>query len=1109
MKNFYSLKIRILSCTLAVLTVLFGCNLNNVQPTSNTKKIYINEIVSSNKQSLTDPDLGSPDWIEIYNPSQTALDISGYGLSDSTNDFHKFVFPEGTIIGPCQFLIVYAGDNDGKTVSTVPCTGFGLSKNGDNLYFTDTYYNLLSDIKIPALVSDVSYAKKSNGDFGFCSKPTPGAENIDTDIFDSLDEAVSIPDYSGLSITEVMPSSAADGPWIELYNHSDVPIPLNYFYLSDTATNYKRYQLPESLLQPGCYVIVYADGVENGKREYEASFKIGKNDTGVYLSGLDGTLVSSLTWENPVPNGISVLADENGNTCYSVTPTPGEINSDNTVASVSVGDSIYGGDIIINEFLRKNKNSITDSDGDHCQWVELYNRSKDPVNLSDYFLSDNENDLFKFGLPSVVVDPGAFCIIFLSGKTDAKGDEIHAPFKIGKDETKLFLTYIKNMTTDVFEVPLGTGANVSVGRDENQNTEYYAQPTPGTKNAKGFETADSIGCFNNQSVFISEVFATAKVGDKTTDWVELYNGGTTDISLAGWCLSDTYDNPVKWTISENANIPAGGYCVVDVNSLSESPDSKAFSVSSSGERLILSDNEGIVIDTFSSGYLRPGFSSGRIENDTEGNRVFFLHPTRGKKNDSAFYTGYVSNPVLSCTDLYCDKSFSLSLQSSTENSQIYYTLDGSDPSEDSEMYTGPIQISSNTVIKAVAVSQNLLNSDIVYQTFLFGEKHTIPVLAVAIDPAGFKKVSSASKTHKPEYLARASYYTSDGELGINFSAGMKAKGQGTVSYRQKSFSFSFRGGYGQKSVTYPFFDDCKYTTFYSLVIRNSGQDYDTCRIRDSFCSRIVRGMNLDYAATRPVAVYINGSYWGLYDLNEELNADYLVTHYGVNKEDVDFVKRNEYALKGSSKGYLDARAMGRNANLSDDGVFAEYLTMVDSDYCTDYIIAQTFIINSDMFNQKFWHTKDNQVRWRPVFYDLDFGFNAASSSKRNLLPAYFSESGIPSHDGSLTNLDVFVGLKKNKTWRTQFIERYVQLICTQFSTAELNKVLDEMVEEIRPEMKRHIERWGHPGTMSEWEENINTLRKRLGSRPSDALDNLKTYFKLSDSYINELVEKYS
>ena len=85
-------------------------------------------------------------------------------------------------------------------------------------------------------------------------------------------------------------------------------------------------------------------------------------------------------------------------------------------------------------------------------------------------------------------------------------------------------------------------------------------------------------------------------------------------------------------------------------------------------------------------------------------------------------------------------------------------------------------------------------------------------------------------------------------------AGIKPKGAGTVAYAQKSLSINLRSGYGQSSVTYPFWPGYEFKTFSALVVRNSGQDWGNARIRDAFASALVEGMNIDNSATRPVVV---------------------------------------------------------------------------------------------------------------------------------------------------------------------------------------------------------------------------------------------------------------
>ena len=74
----------------ATLPLLFACS---DTPAGNSKALVVNEVVSSNKRSLVDESLGTPDWIELYNSGSVPLDISGYGVSDNLRDLHKFVVP--------------------------------------------------------------------------------------------------------------------------------------------------------------------------------------------------------------------------------------------------------------------------------------------------------------------------------------------------------------------------------------------------------------------------------------------------------------------------------------------------------------------------------------------------------------------------------------------------------------------------------------------------------------------------------------------------------------------------------------------------------------------------------------------------------------------------------------------------------------------------------------------------------------------------------------------------------------------------------------------------------------------------------------------------------
>ena len=1097
-------------CLVAVQPVLAACSL---LPADSGGKagLVINEVVSSNKRCLIDEAAGTPDWIELYNGTDEDINLAGYGLSDNVRRLYKFTFPEVTI-GAGEYLIVYATENNGVEKTDVICTGFGVSKNGDALYLCDSYYEVVQELNVPALLTDASYARRDDGTYGYCGTPTPGAANTTT-ISDRLDDLYVEQDLTALSITEVQPDGNGE-TWMEIYNASDEDVRLDNYYVSDSASNLLRFQLPESTLRAGEYAVVYLTG-DTGADRIEASFKLGSADTHVYLTNWQGVLVSELAWEPEVPAGLTVVALADGTSAYTAYPTPGAANSEQTFPSFAVTEMDASDPVRINEAQRTNKYSIIDADGDRSEWVELYNGSEETVRLFGYYLSDDAENPLKWALPDVEIAAGGYLVIFLSGKNRIDGAELHASFGLSAEEESVYLTKLDGMRQDRLALPLSLPDNATAGRDAEGALRYYAQPTPGYENAYGYESADALGFFNVDGVYISEVCAVNEAKSGKNDWIELYNGSDEAVDLTGWYLSDSDAEPLLYRI-DDVTIEAGGYAVIEATShpTRQKAGIATFGISPSGETLILSDSNGLRVDTFVTGALSVAVTSGRVEGDASVERVFFSKATRGAKNSTAVTTGYAAQPILSETGLYQTEPFALAMSTATVDAQIRYTTDGSKPTESSTLYEGPITISKNTVVRAAAFSAGLQPSEITSFTYLFEEPHTLPVVCVNGDPDDIARVLAATKrSEKVEREAFIQYYEPDGTLGVQFPCGIKAKGAGTLVYSQKSLAIHLRAAYGQTEVTYPFYSDTELTTFVSLALRNSGQDYGGfstgARMRDSFASRAVMGMDIDYALTRPVVMYLNGRYYGIYDLNEDQNKDYLVNHYGVDGDAVDIIQRNTTVLQGGNADIKRVFAFAVERDLSDDAVFAQFAEWVDVSAFTDYFIAQTYFCNSDMFNQKYWRSQDYTVKWRPIFYDLDWCFNPQNSYRRNIISSYFSKTGVPSNDGSLTLMNIYVGLEKNEAWRLMCAERYVEVVYTYFNPERLIAIVDELADAMRPEMERHIARWGRPKSMADWEGALDLLRNIIRNRPQYALDGMQSYFGISDEQMAEWVAKYS
>jgi hypothetical protein len=887
-----------------------------------------------------------------------------------------------------------------------------------------------------------------------------------------------------------MPDTEGSDGWIELYNAGGDDARLGLYYLSDNADDTSPCRLPDSLLGPGQYALVYTAGGADG---LSVPFGLGTNDRGVYLTDIAGNLRSALTWSMCPGTSTSVVAVDT----YTQAPTPGAANSADTF-HLDEPTAMNGTDPIhISEVLTNNACSLADTDGDHTPWVEVCNTSDSPQSLQGYYLSDNEDDLLKWAFPDTVLEPGSFTVVFLSGKTAAHSD-LHASFQLSADERALFLTDTAAMHVDTFTLPSVTEDDISFGHSGSE-TAFYVYPTPCTANANGFASPAEALQSRVSGVRISEVCAARSSGD----WIELYNGSDETVDLSGWYLSDSASNPLLWQIPP-LQIPAGAYAVIAADSGANS--SPPFSIAVSGETIILSRADGALIDAMRTGTLRAGLTSGRLAGETA--RVFFTEPTPGAANSAQTLSGYAPAPIFSQSSLYCSQPFLLSITASTPDAAIHYTLDGSAPDETDGLYTGPISIDSNTVVRAVACVPGFANSDVTTETYLFETPHTVPVFCLSGDPAEMNTIlKKSTRKYKPEYAAGVEYYETDGTLGVSFPAGLKAKGRGSLDYPQKSVTIKLRGKYGLSAVTYPFFSNGDVATFSELTLRNGGQDIYGTLLRDSFFQTLAQGMNVDSIRTRFVAVYVNGRYWGLYSLDEEQEEGYFKAYYGVGCKDIDMIDRNETVMEGSSDDFLQVRHDARTWDLADDAVFAEFAKRVDVDACTDYLILNCYFANGDVINQRFWHTRDGTVKWRPLLFDIDWGMRDYSAD-RNSFRRYFSPSAKAGNE-TVTYMDIFYGLKKNKAWCEKFIDRFIELAYTNFDTSRMLAVYDEMVAELAPEMPLEIDRWHTHSSLAAWQSKVDLLRHGLEGRRDAVLKQMASEFSLSGSELKARVEAYT
>lgn len=946
----------------------------------------------------------------------------------------------------------------------------------------------------------------------------------------SGDKAAHVGQVQTVVINEVVSANrycltASDGSspdWIELHNPGAQAVNLAGYGLTDDTSQPYQFTFPEIVIDAGGYLLVYCTGgaqTDTADGVLRCGFKLSREGETLALTA-PGNATLQLLELPALEEDISYGRTDPGY-AYFATPTPGSENGGEHNDTGLFENLTAQSDLVINEYMTNNDWSLPDAAGDRSGWVEVKNTGSASVNLREYGLTDDPDAPKKWSFPEVELPAGGLALVFLSGKQSENG-ELHASFRLSGGEP-LLLTDARGRTVDSVQ-PQEPTAN-ALGRDPQtlETWRYYPLPTPGEENAgEGFDAPQQDYL---SAVYISEVKSAGGEGD----WIELHNAGDTDVNLAGYGLSDDKDAPFRFIFPETV-LPAGGYVVVEGRG-GEGALVADFALNAAGETVCLSLPTGTVLDHMSTGVQKQSVTAGRAPGSAK--RVYFTSPTKGQANATEQYAAYAQKPSFSVTGGYVQVGVSVEISAGPGES-IYYTTNGAKPTASSTRYTGPVTITQTTPLRAIAVAEGKLNSEVATENYLVEDQHDIPVVCLSLNPYDFSSDEAGIYAKGAGYYAedfdgsdfahtKANYwqdwerevsfefFEADGTKGIEFPAGIKIFGQYSREEAQKSFSIHLRGKYGRSEVTYPFFRDCGVTTFKSLLLRTSGQDWKTTKLKDAFMHQAVKqSMDLDIMDYRPCAVYINGEYWGLYNLREKQNEYYVESHYDdAKKGSIDIIKGSDNVQAGSKDDWVALRLKikeylpwnGQTNRMNDPEIMQYVEERVDLQSFMEWIATEAFMSNTDTGNIRQFRYAGGKWRW--MLFDLDWGLQANGGYKYyNYLKDIFNDNGHGSGDRFWSHMQMAIFY--NDTWREQFIELYARHINTTFAPERLTALIDAMAEEIRTEMPRHIARWGKPGSETEWEKNIEDLKAAAVDKSNVAKKELQECFGLSDVRMTEL-----
>lgn len=973
--------------------------------------------------------------------------------------------------------------------------------------------------------------------------------------------------HAGLRISEIMTDNAsalpdehgAFGDWVEIENTLEEPMNLKGVGLSDRADRI-IFLFPDVTLSAGGRVVVFCDDVnrDDPQNTFHAKFKLKSlgNET-IYLFDASGISIDEVTV--PTLNSdesYSRMGDGFEKTYFY---SPGFVNSESGYQLFREQYAITPGVLMINEVVPTPKTGLRDEDDEVSDWVELYNVSDEDILLSNLALSDDPAKPLKWIFPKDAVIPAnGYYLVFCSGKdkVEQQTGYPHTNFSINGDEETLVLSTLAGIQIDRVTVT-SVQRDMSWGRDADNLLEWkeFILPTPMAPNSQaGINKADVLlRTLNYSGIYITEVLSSATTvrafGDQEpADFVELYNNSPQTWNLSGWGLSDNPNRPRKWIFPQGTTIAPGEYKVIlldgfqGVNTTGRLRAS--FSIGrTADEMLCLSDANGRILDRLYVPTLPTDISYGR----TLGSSGFFYYdtPTPGKANEQGFF-GYTAAPrIETSSGLYqTDVDVVISVPQGTV---VRYTTDGSIPLLTTGMeYREPIRLSETAVIRARAFQGGLQPSETVSASFILKTYYTLDVVSLVCEPhelwdsqtgllsedPDLRYVTQVDKSKLPfktpvyrnwGKIDRPGYVeifdVKSGNAYISQGIKMDLLGAYSLDMPQKSFKIRAQAALGSKYFDYPLFPDRDFTYYKSFTLRNSGNDNVWTRVADVVQTRLIDTLLDSPIMTlgwKPVIVYLNGEYWGHYNMRERKDRFSIAQHEGLDLEKDQELYENMVIARGNwslvqgtsadSRAYRDMLEKFKTLSPNTRAEDLQYIEdTIDVDSFIEWFAIKMFFGDSDPGNIMYYKLPGG--KWKCLIFDLDYGlYNSGFDSPWS----YLKEAGMGQQQ--INNI-IFRKIVESDVLRERFLTRF-GFIFQALSVEAMQSMLDECTAIIKPELQMHYARWApykeptinsdspttSEGYMRYWQVRVNRMRNEtMLNRPYKLWELIQKQFALTNS----------
>ena len=434
--------------------------------------------------------------------------------------------------------------------------------------------------------------------------------------------------------------------------------------------------------------------------------------------------------------------------------------------------------------------------------------------------------------------------------------------------------------------------------------------------------------------------------------------------------------------------------------------------------------------------------------------------------------------------------------------EIRYTLDGREPQSNDLLYTGSVTIDSPTVVRARVFESGKVPGEIITQTFLIGEEFNgMPVLSITAEPETLfgddigiyfneheREVGVGPAVYKSKDApGHLEFFPNDGSEGFSVNGGIRMGGENNwANHFQRAMNFITRGKYGDDELKYDLFPGSKIPSFTALTIREGGDDYTRGRLTDPIFDAIAKDrLEVETNKLRAATVFINGEYWGHYNIRDRWDENWFFQHYGVNNGEYDHLRLEGGGSlnveNGSIDEWVDFQDFIETNDLNDPEVWQFVESRIDLESFMDFVIAESWGENSSWSgNREVWKPHRAGSKWRWFIPDMDRTFGNG-------------RSGILS--SMMSGEDTLRDLRDSQLFRGLLAQRFAAHNASTFSSDRLHRIIDELGGIPRQEMDRTNNRWGDAPSQSTYLSSLESMKNfasirefELLSEVADSLD---------------------